>query len=229
MLQNASKEELHQYDLKTLMNMMEDKVLEDETKRGRDVQAAVSSASAAVGHAAHSFSAAPPTVTMDKDELEAQAKRLAFSYTEENQKLDLRMKIEETRTRQNLQRKLMERKQNQNQAKQQQVNASLPALKPLPNAGLGSLRQMSGTGFSSNMTMNEINAMRTPQKVLPVGGAVVEDSILSSSGSKSSLTPTNLQPAFKGLEATNNLVSKSGGGMSGMASRGLNLGPMQRK
>lgn len=139
MLQTASKEEMSQFDLKTLINLMEQKsnghdistqsmtssvkvpsyspsvgaggglltVREDE-EVGDAVKAAAHAAPPTTGR---SFSALPPVVVVSKEELEAQARRISYSYNEENQKQDLMMKIKETRQRQKLQRKLLEKKQ----------------------------------------------------------------------------------------------------------------------
>lgn len=135
MMQSASKEEMKQFDLKSLINMMEQKasgqdvssdigsnfstkasmgalvtVREDEDETVQ-VYKAVKAAAQVAPTTARSFSALPPVVSVDKEVLAEEAKRIAYSYNEENQKQDLMMKIKETRQRQKLQRKLLEKKQ----------------------------------------------------------------------------------------------------------------------
>merc|ERR1712146_701247 len=51
------------------------------------------------------------TLPNDRDQLKEEVKRISTVYSEEKQKLDLMMKIQQTRQRQALQRKLLERKQ----------------------------------------------------------------------------------------------------------------------
>merc|ERR1712146_688980 len=51
------------------------------------------------------------TLPNDQDQLKEEVKRISTVYSEEKQKLDLMMKIQQTRQRQALQRKLLERRQ----------------------------------------------------------------------------------------------------------------------
>ena len=68
----------------------------------------------------------------DKEYREAEAKRISLEFNEEQQKHDLMMKLEQTRQRQNLQRKLFEKKLNAQKQVQESPVVPLIALSKTP-------------------------------------------------------------------------------------------------
>ncbi len=125
MMQSASKDEMKQFDLKSLISMMEQHAQGHEASTDLEISFPVPRPSTALHveefedtfdvspNTSRAHSTLPPIVVVDKTVLAAEARRISFSYTEENQKQDMMMKLTETRQRQKLQRKLLEKKKNQ--------------------------------------------------------------------------------------------------------------------
>ena len=152
----------------------------------------------------------------DKDSMAGEVRRIAQEYNEEKQKLDLNMKIKETRQRQALQRKLFEKSQRKAQQMRNGVGDEYAPTGDFDDDGEGGDSTAAGKYDSVNIGANRgLANMKLRQ-------------------------PSNLQPAFKGLPAEaygSPNPSALGAGSLGMraqnqqsmASRGLNLGPMMRK
>ncbi len=178
-------------------------LLDDKEADDRDAfdasHAAFAPAKDLVQSTVHSFSVPAPVLHVDKDMIVDEARRISYSYNEENQKHDLMMKIQETRQRQALQRKLLERKMNQQ------------TMAPASSTG--------GAGYSSNMSLKDITGKGFPQP---------SDDLIGPKGAKMLKSPSNLQPAFKNVDA-DTIVRNDVNKQKSMQSRGLGLAPMLRK
>jgi hypothetical protein len=116
-----------------------------------------------------------------KEEMEDEVKRISLMYNEEQQKLDLMMKIQQARQRQSLQKKLLERRlqQDQQQIAHKQIDA---------HTGDNNSHQSHTVAVGSDDRIH-IGATLSPKKY----------------------GPSNTQPVFKGLDATANLSIASAG------------------
>lgn len=149
----------------------------------------------------------------DQEAMAGEVRRISMEYSEEKQKLDLMMKIQQTRQRQLLQKKLFEK----NQRKQQQMQQANGAGGAWDEEG-----EDSSADSKSQYNSIEIGANR--------GLAALK-----------LRSPSTQQPAFKGLPAEAYQGVRPAGGGAGYSSgnklqsaqsfalRGMDLGPMMRK
>ena len=161
-----------------------------------------------------------PLHTVSREAFVGEAKRISTAYTEEQTKLDLMMKIQQTRQRQALQRKLWER----NQAKQQQLIQQEQQLKQLQKQNQ---RRPYHEGDDDNNVLEdyEDDDDDDPHDLLGGGKGIVinpQKSLLSSS------RPSFHQDSVRGLLAVPT-IAESRDQQKNMALRGLNLAPMKRK
>ena len=96
--------------------------------------------------------------------LKTEVQRISSTYNEEQQKLELMNKIQQTRQRQALQRKLMERKQNQGQQHEQYGQPKIRGLggqdeaRPLPASSIG------GKSLNSGMQARGLSLLHMTRK-----------------------------------------------------------------
>jgi hypothetical protein len=186
-----------------------------------------------------------------KTSLAKEVKRISLEYNEEKQKLDLMMKIQQTRQRQALQRKLFEKNQRKNQQ---------PGLGGAGAGGggggggdLGFLAGGAGGGKGLGFGGEEYDYGKYGSGGVRDGGDDLHEHAGPSEynsieiganrglASLRSRQPSSLQPVFKGLPAeaygSSGNPSVAAGSSSAkpqnqqhsMAARGLNLGPLMRK
>jgi hypothetical protein len=153
--------------------------------------------------------------TVSKDVLAGEARRISTAYTEEQTKLDLMMKIQQTRQRQALQRRLWERNQahhnqQQQQADQQKQQQLFHQRTPYHDGDeIEELEDDDEDEHEENEAGNGIQIR--PGKSL----------VLNS-------RPSFHQDSIRG-NFTVPKIAESRDQQRNMALRGLNLGPLQRK
>lgn len=171
--------------------------------------------------------------------LAGEAKRISTAYAEEQNKLDLMMKIQQTRQRQALQRKLWER----NQAKMNHSGKFQSDLLPLiPSSFAASSSAIGGdnkarykAGYGSDQEIDNMLDHDSEEED-EQDKAGQQESIFSAPAAKPSISQLvrdrYAQQSVRGLDKMSNLTvspTKTNIAGSGMALRGMNLGPLRRK
>ena len=169
----------------------------DGDNAGRTEEGAFLSATAGVK--------APSTKGRSREEKVAMAgevKRISMEYNEENQKLDLMMKIQQARQRQQLQRKLFEKNQKKQQQQQQ------------PSYEAGDKSEYNSVEIGANRGLSSLK-LRSPDSLQPAFKGLPPEAYQGKSaigggggGAGYSSGPSKVQA---------------------MAHRGMNLGPLMRK
>jgi hypothetical protein len=153
--------------------------------------------------------------TVSKDVLAGEARRISTAYTEEQTKLDLMMKIQQTRQRQALQRRLWERNQahhQQQQADQQKQQQQLFHQRTPYHDG----DDIDEVDEDEEEEEHEENETGNGIQIRP-GKSLVLNS-----------RPSFHQDSIRG-NFTIPKIAESRDQQRNMALRGLNLGPLQRK
>mmetsp|Transcript_15849 Transcript_15849/g.26658 ORF Transcript_15849/g.26658 Transcript_15849/m.26658 type:complete len:286 (+) Transcript_15849:227-1084(+) len=160
--------------------------------------------------------------TTEKDAMSGEVKRISLAYNEEKQKLDLMMKIQQTRQRQSLQRKLFEKNQRKQHAQQQHERAQAAA------------------GAHGHMFEVDDSAPSSPYNSIDIGANRGLSALKLRQSPSGALGKGQQQPSFRGLPAeaygqqgkgfnSGSAGTSNSAPQKSMLSRGLSLGPMMRK
>lgn len=138
----------------------------------------------------------------EKVAMAGEVKRISMEYNEENQKLDLMMKIQQARQRQQLQRKLFEK----NQKKQQQQH----------DYGADAKSDYNSVEIGANRGLASLK-LRTPDSLQPAFKGLPAEAYQG----KGAITGTG---GGAGYSSSSKVQAQQS-----MAHRGMNLGPLMRK